>query len=161
MRSQNKETVNMGNFYYQLYLSHGPDNQAYPGLRFPAAFLANLQVFEFLSSCRVVADSFSQPIKYLSSIYYMQGSVLDVVLSYKRKSGRSCPKEGYRTIEGLRHLPRWRLRWSTIGIQRSFLSFAKGDLERSVEEVALEHLSIGRIWRCVIEGAKKSFPAKE
>lgn len=91
----------------------------------------------------------------------MRDTVLDVVLSYEKKSGRSCPKEDYRTIEGMRHLPRGRLRWNIIGIQGSFLSFAKADLERSLEEVALEHLSIGRIWRCVIEDAEKSFPAKE
>lgn len=30
--------------------------------------------------------SFSHPIKYLSSIYYMQDTVLDVVLSYEKKS---------------------------------------------------------------------------
>lgn len=30
-----------------------------------------------------------------------------------------------------------------------------------MEEVALEHFSAGRIGRCVIEGAEKSFPAKE
>lgn len=106
MRSGNKEKINMDNSYYRLYLSQGPDNQAYPDHHFPATFLANLQVSEFLSSCRVGADPLSHPIKYLSSIYYMQGTVLDIVVSYKRKSGRSCPKVGYRTIEGMRHLPR-------------------------------------------------------
>ena len=28
------------------------------------------------------------------------------MLNYKRKLGRSCPKKGYRTIEGMWHLPR-------------------------------------------------------
>lgn len=45
---------------------------------------------------------------------------------------------------------------------KKFPFICKRDFERPVEEVAPEHLSIGRILKCVIEGAeKKSFPAKE
>lgn len=157
MRSENKEIINTNNFYYRFYLSQGQITRPTLSHPFSAAFFANLQVFEFLSSCKVGTDFFFHPVKYLSSVYNMQSTLLDFVLNHKRKLVRSCPKKkkkSYRTIEGMWHLPRWRrLRWSIIGIQRSFLSFAKEDLERSVEEVALEHLSIGRIWRCVIEGA--------
>lgn len=45
---------------------------------------------------------------------------------------------------------------------KKFPFICKRDFERSVEEVALEHLSISRILICVIEGTeKKSFPAKK
>lgn len=83
-------------------------------------------------------------------------------VSYERKSGRSCPQEAYKTIEGYETHSKMQAQMNNCKGSKKFTFTCKREFGKTVEEVALEHWNIGRIWRCITEGAsKKSFPEKE
>lgn len=92
--------------------------------------------------------------KFMSNIHYVQSTLLGAVRDTKRNQ-----EDPVHRNKAMRHT---KMKAQKYCSSKKFPFICKRDFERSVEEVALEHLNIGRILKCVIEGAeKKASPAKE